>query len=88
MSIFFSASLSCPPQASVASDSPLLSTAHCQASFALAQQEARHILINYKGDTAGRSDTDQVGGNAFVETHSTFVPGEKLEKLLPHCDNP
>lgn len=40
-------------------------------------EEARHILINYKGDTAGRSDTDQVGDDAFVETNGAFVPAEK-----------
>ena len=37
----------------------------------------RHILINHKGDAAGRSDADQVGDDAFVKADGAFVPVEK-----------
>lgn len=46
----------------------------------MAQKEARHILINYKSDAAGRGDTNQVGDDTFVETNGAFVPAERGEK--------
>lgn len=48
-----------------------------QASFILSQEEARHVLIDYKGEAAGGCDTDQVGDDAFVETNGAFVPAEQ-----------
>lgn len=67
---------------SVSSQSPQLSTPCLQASFILSQKEARHILINYKGDAAGGSDANQVGDDAFVETNGAFVPAEKGRKKM------
>lgn len=47
----------------------------------LVQEEAGNILIDHKGNAAGRSDPDQVGHRAFVETQQALVsdqtPGER-----------
>lgn len=51
------------------------------ASCTLLQKEARHILINYKGDAAGGSDTNHVGYDAFVEASGAFIPADKGKKM-------
>lgn len=50
------------------------------SSFTLSQKEVRHILVNYKGDAAGRSDANHVGDDAFVEASGAFIPAGKEKK--------
>ncbi len=54
---------------------------HVLSSLVLVQEEAGNVLIDHKGNAAGRSDPDQVGHHAFVETQQTLVsdqtPGER-----------
>lgn len=48
---------------------------------ASSQEEARHILINHESDTAGGSDANHVGDDAFVEAGGAFVPARGGEKM-------
>lgn len=50
-------------------------------SFVLSQKDHRDVLVYYKSDTAGRSDPDKVGNDAFVETSGSFVPEEKKKRF-------
>lgn len=45
-----------------------------KTSRVLPQKHRGHVLVYYKRDTAGRSDPDDVGKDAFVETSGSFVP--------------
>lgn len=60
----------------------------CNSSFISSQKEVRHILINYKGDAAGRSDAYHIGDDSFVKTNGAFVPGEKVTKQWPWTKQP
>lgn len=67
------------------------------SSLVLVQEEAGNVLVDHKGYAAGRSDSDQVGHHAFVETHQALVsdqtPGERhklsiIRLLLKNtCEN-
>lgn len=54
---------------------------HAMLLHLLSHKVARHILVNYKGDAAGRSDPDHVGDDAFVKADGAFVPAEKGKKM-------
>lgn len=50
-------------------------------SFVMSQKDLGHVLVDYKCDTAGRSDPDDVGNDAFVETSGSFVPEETKRRF-------
>lgn len=50
-------------------------------SFVMSQKDLRHVLVDDKRDTAGRSDPDDVGNYAFVETRGSFVPEETRNRF-------
>lgn len=62
-------------------DALLLDWHHTKNSFVLSQKDCGHVLVYYKGDTAGRGDPDNVGNDAFVETSGSFVPEVKKKRF-------
>lgn len=42
--------------------------------FSKATQKVRDVFINHKGDTAGRSHSNQIGKDAFVKSTDAFFP--------------
>lgn len=47
----------------------------------MSEKKGRHVLVHHKSDTAGRSDPDNVGNDALVETSTSFIPGEKKQRI-------
>lgn len=50
-------------------------------SLVVSQKKRRHVLVYHKSDTAGRSDPDNVGNDALVETSTSFIPEEKKKRI-------